>query len=280
MSSTVRRIAHLSDVHIVDPRPARSTRERAVVRLLSFARALDPAGRMLKLRRALDAAMRGGADHVAISGDLTEVGAAAEFQIFADVLEASAFDPDSITLVPGNHDLYTAPDAWRLALEGPLRRWAAGAAQAAGKIVERGGVFFLPLDVTRFQSFARSGGQLTSVAASALERRLGDPALSSRLVVLVQHHSPCDEGTAAWHWWDGLLGQARLLALLETRPNVRVLHGHNHRASDRSVGPGPSRVFGATAVVDDRESTPRVRFYDVTTDSCTPTPPQPRSPSS
>jgi 3',5'-cyclic-AMP phosphodiesterase len=267
MSCAVRRIAHLSDVHILDPRPAPSTRERTVLRLLSFARVLDPTARVLKLRLALAAAMRGGADHVVISGDLTEVGAPAEFRVFADVLEASAIDPENITLVPGNHDLYTSPDAWRRALDGPLRRWAAGAAEVAGKIVERRGVFFLPLDVTRFQSFARSGGELTAAAASALERRLDDPALSQSLVVLVQHHSPFDEGTPAWHWWDGLLGQARLIGLLATRPNVRLLHGHNHRASNRSVGRGPNRVFGAAAVVDDGESTPRVRLYDVTSDS-------------
>jgi Icc protein len=260
----IRRIAHLSDVHMLDPRPAHSTRERAVLQLLSFARPLDAYARMTKLRHSLAEAKRGGADHVVVTGDLTEVGAPAEFAAFGEVLDGSGIDPDRVTLVPGNHDLYTSPDAWSRALAGPLRRYAAGAAEAPGKVVERGAVAFMPLDVTRFQSFARSGGELTEPAAVALERRLDDPAFARSLVILVQHHPPFEDGPAAWHWWDGLLGNERLLDLLARRPQLQLLHGHAHQASDRSVDGGGDRVFGASAVVDDTEASPRVRFYDVT----------------
>jgi 3',5'-cyclic-AMP phosphodiesterase len=266
MAPSVRRLAHLSDVHMLDPRGARTARERAVVRLLSLARVLDATGRTAKLRRALEAAKRTGADHYVFTGDLTEVGAPAEFAAFADVLDDSNVDPDRVTLVPGNHDLYTSPAGWRDALRGPLRRYAAGAADAPGKIVVRGDVVFVPLDVTRFQSFARSGGELTDAAAAALERRVEDPGLANALVVLAQHHPPFEHRVPGWHWWDGLLGQARLVALLARRPRLQLLHGHTHERSDRSLDAGPPRVFGATAVVDDSEAIARVRVYDVTSD--------------
>ena len=68
----ITRIAHLSDAHVLDPRPSRTRAGWSMrTRFLSFGRPLDAAGRQRKLRRAIDAAKRVGADHVVISGDLT-----------------------------------------------------------------------------------------------------------------------------------------------------------------------------------------------------------------
>jgi Icc protein len=262
------RIAHLSDVHMLDRKRERPTEEHVALRLLSYARVLDPEARVRKLARALEAAVSGGADQLVLSGDLTEAGTAAQFETFAEVLADSRIDPERIVLVPGNHDRYAAEDCWRRALEGPLRPWARGAAEgrAAGKIVERGGVAYVPLDATRFQPFVRSGGELTDAALSALERALASVCRSRLAVVVVQHHPPLAGGSGAWQWWDGLLGQERENAILAHHPNVSLLHGHAHRVSERAIIPGQVRVFGAAAVVDDRAALPRVRFYDVSSD--------------
>lgn len=93
MSGSIRLIAHLSDVHMLDYRPVRSTREEVIVRLLSYARPLDPEARRQKLRRALAAAKGSGADHFVLSGDLTESGAPAEVAAFAEVLADSGIEP-------------------------------------------------------------------------------------------------------------------------------------------------------------------------------------------
>ena len=58
-------------------------------RFLSFGRPLDAVGRQHKLRRAIDAAKRVGADHVVISGDLTEIRAPGEYETLAEVLHDS-----------------------------------------------------------------------------------------------------------------------------------------------------------------------------------------------
>src|SRR5262245_16883720 len=114
----MRRIAHLSDVHILDARAGtRRVRYRLSTTLVSLGREIDPLGRGRRLARALAVAKQNGADHLVISGDLTEVGEQAEFEHFAAVLHDAGFPADSITLVPGNHDAYTAVDGWSRALE-------------------------------------------------------------------------------------------------------------------------------------------------------------------
>jgi len=120
------RIAHLSDVHMLDARPGRDRSGYGMGhRFLSFGRPLDAVGRQRKLVHALSAARRVGASHYVISGDLTEIGAPGEFESLAETLHDSGIAPSRITLVPGNHDLYTSADAWSVALDGPLAAFRA-----------------------------------------------------------------------------------------------------------------------------------------------------------
>jgi len=271
------RIAHLSDVHLLDPRrDPRSRRAgaryRLATKLVSLGRSLDPRLRARKLARALAAAKASLASHVVISGDLTELGDDAEFEHFAEILEDAALDPDAVTIVPGNHDAYTTAGGWRRALEGPLRRFAATSAGHAGKVVDRGPVAFLPIDTSCYQSLVRAGGEFSRDAAKAIEARLGDPALRDKAVVLVLHHSPLGQDRPRWmRWVDGLRGERQVVDLLHRHPRLSVLHGHLHRVVDRILSgreATPTRVFGAPAVCDDAddpgEFRPKVRLYEVT----------------
>jgi 3',5'-cyclic AMP phosphodiesterase CpdA len=263
------RIAHLSDVHTLEPKDSFGW----VITCVSMGRAMDPAGRVRKLAAGLRAAKNSGADHVVISGDLTEMGSPVEYETFATVLHDSRIDPNAVTLVPGNHDAYTSPDGWRAALAGPLRAFAAGSATEPGKVVDRGDVVFLPIDLSLHQSVVRSGGALTDETATAVERRLADPALKNRPVVLVQHHPPVTHRTPVWAWIDGVRGMAHMMNLLVRHAHAHLLHGHLHRLVDRvplGIGRGRSRIFGAPAIVDDAIDAPRVRLYEVEDGGLTP----------
>jgi 3',5'-cyclic AMP phosphodiesterase CpdA len=264
----MRRIAHLSDVHMLDRDARRSSaRYRFATRAVSLGRPIDPSGRARKLARGLAAAKASGADHVVISGDLTELGAASEFDHLADVLADAGLPDDALTIVPGNHDAYTTPGGWKKALAGPLKRWAHGSADEPGKVVLRGDLALLPIDTSTYQSIAFSRGVFSRDAASAVARRLGDRALRDKTVVLVVHHPPfARESNALWSWIDALRGGKQLLDLLMGHPRAQVLHGHLHRVVDRIVGLGKNtraRIFGAPAIVDDALERPRVRLYDV-----------------
>jgi len=275
----MRRIAHLSDVHILDPAHRRSSaRYRFATKAVSLGRPVDPSVRAKKLARGLTAAKASGADHVVISGDLTEVGDAAEFEHFAEILDDAKMPEGSVTLVPGNHDKYTSGSAWRRALEGPLERWASASATEPGKVVERGDVAFLPIDTSFFQSIAWSGGLFTPDAARAVAARLDDPGLRHKAMVIVQHHPPFQHHkNPIAQWIDGLRGCTDVLDMLASHPRLQILHGHLHRVVDRIVALGKgaaaqharakaaerARILGAPAVCDDGDDTPRVRLYDL-----------------
>jgi 3',5'-cyclic AMP phosphodiesterase CpdA len=235
------------------------------VRFLSFGRPLDAAGRRQKLKLSLETAKRAGAQHFVLSGDMTEIGLPGEYETLAEVLHDSGIAPDRMTLVPGNHDLYTSADAWRWALQGPLAAFAATSARepGPGKIVEIPGANLLPLDATFHQPVTRSAGLIPDEAIAAIERRAADPDLAKKPLVVIQHHPPFVRKTSALHWLDGLVGAARMMNILETFRHLWVLHGHLHTIVDRALGCGVSRIRGATAVVDDRVDQARVRLYDI-----------------
>src|SRR5512146_3191055 len=107
------RIAHSSDLHLLEPDTSkRSPVERARLAYLSMLRPLSRDGRLARFARALAAATLGGFAHLVISGDLTEDGKQGQFEELARVLAESDIAPEKVTLVPGNHDAYDAPDAW------------------------------------------------------------------------------------------------------------------------------------------------------------------------
>lgn len=266
------RIAHVSDAHLLADEDERAglSANGLKMRYLSVGRALEPAARADKLRRALDVARA--ADHVVVSGDLTELGTDAQLARLAEVLLASGVEPRRVTLVPGNHDAYASQHAWKNAMRGVLAPWAESSAGGSGKVVERDEVSFLPIDVSRHQAFALSSGALRDDDAERLEARLADAALQKKPIVIVTHHPPYSPGPL-WRLIDGMAKGARMMSMLERFANVSVLHGHLHRLVDRILSPTKSAIFGASAAVDGGATA--VRFYDVIAGAlvCAPMPP-------
>ncbi len=237
------RIAHLSDLHLLEP----TERQGFDVRFVSLGRRLDAEGRLDKARAAIAHARAEGAEHFLFTGDLTETGSPAQLEALAALLVECKLRPDEVTLVPGNHDAYTAPDAWRDALDGPLRAYARNAARDHGKVVDLGGAFVLPIDATFHQPVTRSAARFTEEIERALAERLADPALTKVPVIIAVHHPPHPR-PGPWQWVDGLLGGKRLLALIERTENVLVAHGHLHKPQSRTHG--AAKILGAAAIVD------------------------------
>jgi 3',5'-cyclic AMP phosphodiesterase CpdA len=199
------RIAHLSDLHLNGSYDRRA-----------------------RLLRGLAHAAQRGAHHLVLTGDLTSKGRAEQFAELAQCL--SAWPSGQVTIVPGNHDAGTA---YNLALMGgALSRFAATSGidtvSLASRVVDLPHVRILPLD-TRFTRRALLFRAIGNVGA----RQLGGIAQAivdrSKPLLLVMHHGPI---WSPLHFFDGLSDRAQVSRLLEMRPDVHVLSGHDHRVLD------------------------------------------------
>lgn len=101
------RLAHLSDLHI-GPLPSPAIRELAGKRItgyLNWRRGRAAHHLMPVLDRLIADIGREACDHVAVTGDLINLGLATEYAPARAILERLG-PPDRVSFVPGNHDAY------------------------------------------------------------------------------------------------------------------------------------------------------------------------------
>lgn len=262
------KIGHLTDPHLLEYGWAgRRGSSRWRLGFCSFLRARDPVARRERLTRGLFAAEQAGAEHVVLTGDLTEDGADAQFDVLAEALEAGPIPPRRITIVPGNHDAYTDGEAFARALAGPLRAYAP--TSTPGAVTRLSHAVIVAVSTAVPQSVLRAVGAIDERQTAILEAIAGSPALSTTAVILAQHHSPLGSRIAPLQWMDGLREHARQRALLERHPHLHVLHGHTHRIVDRRVRADRpcAQIFSAAAVV---ESDAPLRMYEASGGSVRP----------
>jgi Icc protein len=257
-------LAHLSDLHLLE-RGHEKRRGLARKRLayLSAGVPLDAEWRIRQTVFALQTASRMGADHVLVTGDLTEDGDRAQFEVLAEVLQRSGLDPDDVTLVPGNHDTYSERDAWLRALEGPLRAFRR--TSSPGAYTQLGAAVVLPLSTTvEGQWFTRSSGVIRDADVHAIRCLASRPDLREHAVVVAQHHPPSARALLPLEWLDGVQNGSAIRDLLLERTRVHVVHGHVHRELTRKLcGRNHAQIFAAPAVrLRDPAAAPaRVRLY-------------------
>lgn len=252
------RIAHLTDLHLLERRPeARGFQDRLRIRTVSQGRPVDPARPRARLRRALAEAHAARVDHVVVTGDLTEDGARGQFEALAEELHASPFAPERVTLVPGNHDGYGSAGAFTDALGGPLAAFRC--TSRPGTVVEVGGAHVVALSTTIHQHWLRAAGEL----GEAQRRRVRDVLYGRErrgATVLAMHHPPFSFGLRLG-WLEGLLDLGFVRSLLRPFRSAHVLCGHVHRRGDHRLGPARhARVHTAGSVAEDDRA---LRVYDV-----------------
>jgi 3',5'-cyclic AMP phosphodiesterase CpdA len=247
------RIAHLTDLHLLEPHPDRRRgRERFRLSVLTMGRTIDADQPRRRFVFALREAALARADHLVISGDLTEDGMDAQFEVLAEVLSESAWAPDNVTIVPGNHDGYTDPNAWKRALAGPLAPYRR--TSAPGAVTELRDATIVPTSTVIEQHWIRAAGRV----GDAQCRRIAD-VLShhdDRVVFLPMHHPPVPWGLRL-RFLEGLLDVDRVRALIGGHENAVVQSGHTHHGGDHPLG--LATVCVADAVVDHESP---LRVYD------------------
>ncbi|HMN36402.1 MAG TPA: metallophosphoesterase [Hyphomicrobium sp.] len=242
-------LAHFSDVHLspVVGFGPRHWNAKRTLGFLNWQRARKRVHHKSVADRLLADAMALRADHVAITGDLINLGLPSEYEAALAWLQ-SVGPPDSVTVVPGNHDVYT-----HLAGHAGIARWAAymGSEEQslAFPFVRRVGPLALiglnsAIETPPFVAAGRLGAHQIEVAGEMLERLAEEDVIR---VVLI-HHPPLP-GLASRR--RALADAAQFTRVLERAGAELVLYGHNHRErlnwhveAERRTGAPPIPVIG------------------------------------
>jgi 3',5'-cyclic AMP phosphodiesterase CpdA len=218
-------------------------------------------------------------EHVVVTGDLTNLALEGEYELARDLFERElALDPTRVTIVPGNHDVYTrgAMASRRFErylapyLQSDLPELAVDVGVGRFPVVKlRGPAAIIALSSAVPRAPLVAAGELGRPQIAALARVLAHVEVAKRVPVVALHHP-------AVHGWsrlkahvEGLRDSAALLA--ELRPLARglVLHGHLHRRVQRAVATDSGQLMqvGATSASlhhDEAERMAAFNLYDVT----------------
>lgn len=227
------RLVHLSDVHL-GPIAGFYPRYWNTKRALGFLN-WQHGRRRVHLRSVADRiaadALLQAPDHIAVTGDLANLGLPGEYAGAAAWLDALG-GPGRVSVVPGNHDIYTGRlggvsclDVWSAYMQNS-ESWTAGAQVRFPYVQTKGPVALIGLNsAVETPPFVASGalgpGQLAQCEA-ALER-LGDAGF---IRVVLIHHPPLPGQAPPRR---GLLDAAQFSDMLDRAGAELVLHGHNHR---------------------------------------------------
>jgi len=218
-------IAQLTDTHVADP--AHDERLYA-----------DNNGR-------LDAAVASltsenpAADLVLLTGDTTNNGRPAEFELLAEALAPIEVP---ILAIPGNHD---TREGVRSVF--PNLPWAD--AEHASWVVDEGSLRIIGLDTTvPGEHGAAFDDERSAWLANAISGATGR-------CVIAMHHPPFVTGI---DWMDrsGFEGREEFAAVLAELPVERILCGHLHRPIQSSIAGIPAQVAPSTIYHVDLELTP------------------------
>lgn len=241
-------LAHLSDPHL-GPIPAPSLGELLGKRAIGYFNWT----RNRHLRHSRDEAdvlvrdiQAQNADHIAVLGDLINLGLASEFAPALDWMR-SVGSPERVTLVPGNHDSYvretadTFATAWADYMQGDGARNV----PATFPFLQRRGPLALiglssAVPMPPFIAAGTLGGDQLAKLEALLTQLAGEPLFR----VLLIHH-PLRSPLARWH--KRLTDAPALLDLLRKHGVDLVLHGHDHQHSLMWFD-GPAKPIPAVGV--------------------------------
>lgn len=228
-------LAHLSDVHLAPVRglPLRHLNVKRGLGYLNWQRSRRFVHRRASLELIVADMQARAPDHIAVTGDLVNLGLPAEYEAALAWLD-SLGTPDDVTVVPGNHDIYT-----RLAGDPGVARWdaymsadAPGAKLAGGTRARFpfvrciGPAALICLNSAVETAPFVAAGELGPFQLQELARILCATERAGLVRVVLIHHPPLPGLTAPRR---ALRDASALARVLEEHGADLVLHGHNHR---------------------------------------------------
>lgn len=262
------RLAHLSDVHALDlagvsPLAFFNKRFLGGLNLLRKRAVVHP----LRLFEALcDDVNQQAPDHVAVTGDLSNLSLPSELARARTVLERLALGAANVSVIPGNHDAYVWTAYLSHNFEKAFAAYCQGdetraAAEAPFPYVRvRGELAIVGCSTALPSPPPLADGWLGRRQLARLRELLAALGQRGLFRVLLIHHPPLPQRMDLLR---GLRDRKRLQTILGEVGCELVLHGHEHRDLRGSIaGPaGPIPVIGVgSGTYDDPRPERRARY--------------------
>jgi 3',5'-cyclic AMP phosphodiesterase CpdA len=271
------RVAHFSDLHVLALEGVDATRflnkrftgwvnlrlKRGHIHRPSYVRAIAREITTAKV------------DHVVITGDLTNLALEQEFDAVRSLLEDElGLDAAHVTIVPGNHDLYTRGamrdrrfttffDRW---MQSDLPELAADLPLGRFPVVKlRGPLAFIGLSSAVPRLPLVAAGELGRAQIEAFDRILAHDEVKRRTPIVALHHPVHNPASRIKTLVEGLRDADDLVEVVRHLPQGLFLHGHLHKRIQRTVATLSGKVLsvGATSASLEHENEHKMAGFNL-----------------
>lgn len=222
-------LAHISDPHLA-PLPHASFGQLASKRIFGWAnwhfngrKTIHDTKVLNKVTAHLKAAQ---CDHIAVTGDLVNIALPSEFEHAAQWLQ-SLGAPNTISLVPGNHDAYVpvkrpkATGLWSAYMQGDNKE------VSFPYFRKRGAIAIIGMSSSVPSMPLQAIGAVSALQYTQAANMLDQAQQAGLARVILIHHPPL-QGLSPKH--KRLLDAARFEKLMQDHGAELVLHGHLHKS--------------------------------------------------
>lgn len=243
-------IAHITDPHL-SPAPLpgfADLRLKRVMGFINWKRGRERLNDMGLLKRLVDDLRAQRPDHVAVTGDLVNIGMAAEFQRAALWMETLG-EPADVSFVPGNHDAYVR--ASMPLLETTFAPWATSDNALRGKATYpylrvREEIAIIGLSSAVPTAPLMATGRLGKPQVEAFAELLRETGAKGLARVVLIHHPPLSGVTPPLR---GLSDAPAFERVVRNLGAEAILHGHIHRQAVRSLRSRSARTIDGSVPV-------------------------------
>ncbi len=240
-------IAHITDPHL-SPAPLPGLADFRLKRFMGYVnwkRGRERLNDMRLLARLVEDMRSQAPDHVAVTGDLVNIGMPSEFRSAAAWMKTLG-DPADVSFVPGNHDAYVR--ASMASLSATFAPWTTGdSGEAAFPYLRvRGEIAIIGLTSGVPTAPLMATGRLGGRQLAAFAGLLDETGASGLARVVLIHHPPLARGAPPLR---GLTDARAFERIVCERGAEAVLHGHTHRQLVRALPSRAAKTIGGTVPV-------------------------------
>jgi 3',5'-cyclic AMP phosphodiesterase CpdA len=243
-------IAHITDPHLSPaPMPGfADLRLKRVMGFINWKRGRERLNDMGLLKRLVEDLCAQRPDHVAVTGDLVNIGMPVEFQRAALWMETLG-EPSDVSFVPGNHDAYVRASMPLLATT--FAPWATSDDAPKGKATYpylrvRGEIAIIGLSSAVPTAPLMATGRLGKSQLEAFAELLRQTGAKGLARVVLIHHPPLAGVTPPLR---GLSDAPAFERVIRDFGAEAILHGHIHRQAVRLLPSRAARTLGGAVPV-------------------------------